>query len=173
MNNTLNPNQPIVETVRVLDGVLEHVVHESGLKIYEVTNGRVTFYATDGSTKTLEVTDTGITFLGAPVGYVRTTKTVTLADFTEAVTITAGQILDLAIYADRSADAAAAVHVEIMNWKNTHTPKVILLSSASATATGLDVVISINVVSATSLEINIKNALGGNLTYSYTTRMLM
>lgn len=171
LNGDYNQSQPIVEVVRVLDGTLEFRDLETDDLIFDVEAGKVRFYDTAGVV-TLQADESDITYKGVTVGYTQTTTTIILDDFTVNIPCAAGTIIDLAVHATRSTEAEAAAHVEVTNWKSLTPMKINAISSNAVKTSGLDIVFSIN-AGTTGVDVNVKNALGGTLTYSYKTRMTM
>jgi len=168
-NGDYNEAQPIVEVVRVLDGILEFRTKLTDELIFDVQQGLVRFYDTADAV-TLQANESDITYKGVTLGYSSTAATITLDDFTVNIPCTAGTIMDLVVHATRSAEAEAMSHVEITNWKTLTPMKINAISANSVKTTGLEILFSIN-AGTTGVDINVKNALGGTLTYSYKTRM--
>lgn len=171
-----NQSQPIVERVRVLDGVLEFVDHSTDSKIFEITKDSVKFINSSGVT-VLEVNNNALKWLGGSViaDSSRSTIDITSDDFTKSITCNSGQVMDLHVYVERPGSVAyALVHAEIINWKGTFLPKVTLISSEAVKAGGNDIDVTLNTsIGGQTIDINIKNASGGKLVYESRYRLSM
>lgn len=171
-----NPAQPTVERIRVLDGVLEFVDHETSSKILEVTKNSVKFTNEIGVV-VLEVDNNALKWLGGSViaDSSRNAIDITSDDFTKQITCNSGQVMDLYVYVERPTNTAYALaHVEIINWKGTFLPKVTVVSSEAVKSGGNDIDLTINTsIGGSTADIVVKNASGGKLIYESRYRLAM